>query len=106
MAEFHDKLEKYLDGHPTWNAANLAIAAGLDNSAIRKMLRDRSQPRLDTMQKIADALGEPIELFTSAAPPGESQEIQRLYALLSPEEQAMIKTTLAALVAQRRGANP
>ena len=102
MPEFHEKLEKYLLDHPRWNPANLAVAAGLDNSAIRKMLQARSNPRLDTIKKIADALGEPIDLFTSDAAPGGLEEIQRLFALLTPAEQAMIKTTVTALVAQRR----
>ena len=106
MSQFHEKLEKYLAEHPKWNPANLATAAGLDNSAIRKMLASRSNPRIDTIQKIADALGEPVEYFTGGPSPEGLSEIQRLSALLTPEEQAMIKTTVSALVAQRRGVTP
>ena len=102
MSAFSEKLADYLGKHPEWNPAKLAIAAGLDNSAIRKILQQGYSPRLATVQKIADALGEPIEIFTSDAAPGGLEEIQRLFALLTPEEQAMIKTTVTALVAQRR----
>lgn len=106
MAEFHDKLEKYFADHPEWNPANLAIAAGMDNSSIRKMLLNRSNPRLDTIQKIALTLGEPIEYFTSGSSSAGLEEIQRLFALLTPEEQAMIQTAVTALVAQRRDPSP
>lgn len=102
MPDFHAKLEKYLAEHPEWNPANLAVAAGLDNSAIRKMLATRSSPRLDTVEKIAAALGEPVEMFTSDVEPGGLSEIQRLFAQLTPEEQATIRTAIEALAARHR----
>jgi transcriptional regulator with XRE-family HTH domain len=101
-----DRIEKYLADHPEITAAGWSLAAGLDNSTIRHMMKFRRNPRIDTLQKLADAVGEPIEYFTAEVPPDQTTEIQRLFALLSPEEQAMIKTTLAALVAQRRGPAP
>jgi transcriptional regulator with XRE-family HTH domain len=106
MSTFSERLEAYLAEHPEWNPAKLALAAGLDNSAIRKILNLKYSPRMVTVQKIADALNEPIETFTSDAPKGGLEEIQRLFALLTPEEQAMIKTAVAALVAQRRDPSP
>lgn len=102
MSIFSDRLAAYLGAHPEWNPAKLAVAAGLDNSAVRKILQQGYSPRLDTVQKIADALGEPIELFTSDAPPGGLEEIQRLFALLTPEEQATIRTAVEALAARHR----
>ena len=106
MSIFSDRLETYLANHPEWNPAKLAIAAGLDGSAIRKILNLKYSPRMVTVQKIADALNEPIETFTSGTPQAGLEEIQRLFALLTPEEQAMIQTAVSALVAQRRDPSP
>lgn len=106
MSDFSEKLAAYLREHPEWNATKLALAAGLDKTAVRKITELGYSPRLATVKKIADALGEPVEYFTGGPSPEGLTEIQRLFALLTPEEQAMIKTTVSALVAQRRGAAP
>lgn len=106
MTSFIEILSSYLDEHPEWNEASLATAAGLNNSAVRQMLKFRRNPRIDTIQKICAALGETVESFMARGSGIETPEIQRLFALLTPEEQAMIKTTVTALVAQRRGAAP
>lgn len=106
MSDFSEKLAAYLREHPEWNASKLALAAGLDKTAVRKITEFGYSPRLATVKKIAEALGEPIEYFTGGPTPEGLSEIQRLFALLTPEEQAMIKTTVSALVAQRRGATP
>lgn len=98
-----DRIEKYLEDHPEISAASWSVAAGLDNSTVRHMLKFRRNPRIDTLKKLADAVGEPVEYFTASVSPEGLAEIQRLFSLLTPEEQAMIKTTLAALVSQRRG---
>ena len=101
-----DRIEKYLADHPQLTPAGWSLAAGLDNSTVRHILYFRRNPRIDTLKKLDDAVGEPVEYFTSPGGADNLQEIQRLFALLTPEEQAMIKTTVTALVAQRRGANP
>lgn len=101
-----DRIEKFLEEHPEITAAGWSIAAGLDNSTVRHMLKYRRNPRIDTLRKLADAVGQPVEYFTGGPTPEGLAEIQRLFALLTPEEQAMIKTTVTALVAQRRGATP
>jgi transcriptional regulator with XRE-family HTH domain len=101
-----DRIQQYLNEHPKTSASAWSIAAGLDNSTVRHMLKYRRNPRIDTLRKLADAVGEPIEYFTSPAGTAGFAEIQRLFALLTPEEQAMIQTAVAALVAQRRGPTP
>jgi len=99
-----DRIEKYLADHPDLSPASWSIAAGLDNSTVRHMLKYRRNPRIDTLKKLAAAVGEPVELFTSEAEPSSLSEIQRLFAQLTPEEQATIRTAIEALAARHRGA--
>lgn len=97
-----DRIEKYLAEHPEWTAASWSIAAGLDNSTVRGMLKFRRNPRIDTLKKLADAVGEPVEYFTGGETPEGLSEIQRLFAQLTPEEQATIRTAIEALAARHR----
>jgi len=65
MLSFVDILEKRIEADPSLTAAGLAKRAGLDNSTIRTMIRDRRSPRIDTALKICQALGETVESFMS-----------------------------------------
>jgi DNA-binding phage protein len=106
MPSFIELLEIYLENHPEWTEAGLARAAGMHNSSIRQMLKYRRNPRFDTMEKICAVLGFSLENFMTQGRGQELAEIHHLIALLTPEEQAMIKTAVAALVAQRRDPSP
>lgn len=104
MSVVLDRIEKYLADHPELTAAGWSVAAGLDNSTVRHMLRYRRNPRIDTLKKLAAAVGEPVEYFTAEADSPDLSEIQRLFAQLTPEEQATIRTAIEALAARHRGA--
>ncbi len=104
MADFHEKLASYIAAHPEWNEASLATAAGLDNSSIRKMLKLRQSPRLDTIEKICAVTGEPIETFISDTRPEYLAEIARLFALLTPQEQEILKGVANSILAQHQKA--
>lgn len=105
MADFHQKLEIYLATHPEWNESSLAVAAGLDNSAIRKMLKLRQSPRLDTINKICSVTGEPIETFLSDTTPGQMAEMARLFALLTPQEQEILKGVAHSILSHHQKAS-
>lgn len=104
MADFHQKLAEYIKKHPQWSEASLALAAGLDNSAIRKMLKLRQSPRLETIEKICKVTGEPIETFLSDTSPETMAEIGRLFALLTPQEQEILKGVANSILAQHQKA--
>lgn len=46
-----DRIEKFLDEHPEITAAGWSIAAGLDNSTVRHMLKYRRNPRPPSARK-------------------------------------------------------
>ncbi|WP_417714222.1 helix-turn-helix domain-containing protein [Pseudophaeobacter arcticus] len=76
------RLQDRIESDRDLTAAGLAIKAGLDNSAIRSMLKNNASPRVATMRKICAALGTTLEEFMSNAQTSEEQEIVRLFAQL------------------------
>lgn len=79
---FLERLKAAIDADPSLNVSNLAVKAGLGNSAIRLMFRRNNSPRVDTMRKICAALGTTLEEFMSDAQTAEEREIVRLFAQL------------------------
>ncbi|WP_377687090.1 helix-turn-helix domain-containing protein [Paracoccus cavernae] len=66
--------------------ATIAVAAGLDNSTLRKLLSgSNSSPRVETAKRIADAVGYPlsdiIALGESNAPSKTIETAEKLYRL-------------------------
>ena len=76
------RLQAAIDADPNLNVSNLAVKAGLGNSAIRLMFKRNTNPRVSTMRKICAALGTTLEEFMSNAQTAEEQEIVRLFAQL------------------------
>ena len=55
---FIEGLRQIFDARPDLKPATVAVAAGLDNSTLRKLLAgSNASPRVDTAQKIATAMG-------------------------------------------------
>ena len=76
------KLQAAIDADTDINVSNLAVKAGLSNSAIRQMLDKNRSPRISTMRKICHALGTTLEEFMSDARTEEELEIVRLVSQL------------------------
>lgn len=57
--EFKANLKRILDENKgIWNAKKLSVTAGLGETAVRDILQDRSaSPKLETVHKLANALG-------------------------------------------------
>lgn len=64
---------------PDLKPAPVAVEAGLNNSTIRKLLSGNSaSPKVETAQKIADAVGYPLSLIIELGSHPESKEISEL----------------------------
>lgn len=73
------RLRRVIDADPELTEAGLAVKAGLDNSAIRRLFsKPDSSPRISTARKICAALGTTLEEFMSEAQTPEEKEIVRL----------------------------
>lgn len=82
-SEFVRRLRHRIDTDPTLSVAGLAVAAGLNNSAIRSLFSGKAKnPRADTMEKICAALGTTVDQFMAPAQSDEEREIVRLVLLL------------------------
>ncbi len=76
---FLRRLRRVIDADPELTDAGLAVKAGLDNSAIRRLFsKPDSSPRISTARKICAALGTSLEEFMSEAQTPEEKEIVRL----------------------------
>jgi len=76
------KLKATIDADPNINVSNLAVDAGLSNSAIRLMIAQNKSPTLKTARKICAALGTTLEAFMSQAKTEEEREIVDLASQL------------------------
>lgn len=82
-SEFVRRLRLRIAADPELTPAGLAVAAGLNNSAIRSLFSGKSKhPRADTMEKICAALGTTVDQFMAPDQTPEEQEILRLTRLL------------------------
>jgi transcriptional regulator with XRE-family HTH domain len=73
----------------------IAERVGISRSALYNILQGTVDPRLSTVQALADVLGKPIGALTGEAvePAGVSREaeaIARLYDALDPEDRAFV----------------
>ena len=80
------------------DAAKVARAAGLGPTGIYDILKGKSRsPRLETITKIADALGVPVSLlFEEKSDDDTKQEIFALVASMPQDEQERALATLRA----------
>lgn len=101
MVEFIDILARRFEEDPGLTPAGLAVKAGLDNSTIRRMLSERRNPRIDTIKKICDALGESYEDFMAGGGNTAERKLVRLIGELTPEEQALLLAAAEGLRARR-----
>ena len=122
--DFIDRLSALLTARPDLSPSRLAIDAGLDNSAIRALLKGKARhPRLDTALAICEALGTTLEAFMSAeraeleagriprAPAHRSRDpidrrILDLLSTLSPDERLRLLGYAEALGAPHAPSQP
>lgn len=80
------------------NAAELARRAGINPTGVYDILSGKSRsPKIETLGKIAGALGVPIAtLFEEAGEAELRSEISALFAQLPPEEQNRLLLTARA----------
>jgi transcriptional regulator with XRE-family HTH domain len=57
------------------SVTDLAAAVGVDRTALWRIEKDGTQPRPDTLRKIADALGVPLAAITSPVPEPEPEDV-------------------------------
>lgn len=100
MPNFVDILERRIESDPTLTPAGLATKAGLDNSTIRQMIKDRRNPRIDTAIKICHALGETVESFMAKAHDPVMSEILFHLEQLTPEERQILLGAVRGIRAQ------
>jgi transcriptional regulator with XRE-family HTH domain len=86
------------------NATQQEIAdkVGMSRSALNKILQGRVDPRLSTVQALAEVLGQPIGALTGEEGPPEgpspqAAEIARLYDVLDLDTQAFVWKLLRKL---------
>jgi transcriptional regulator with XRE-family HTH domain len=96
------KLQAAIDADPDLNVSNLAVKAGLSNSAIRQMFDQNRSPRASTMRKICAALGTTLEEFMSNAQTEEELEIVRLVSQLPGDLRRELLGYGRALASQHR----
>jgi transcriptional regulator with XRE-family HTH domain len=53
------------------SVTDLAASVGLDRTALWRIEKDGTQPRPDTLRKIADRLGVPLDAITSRVTDGD-----------------------------------
>lgn len=88
----------------TTTQQEIADKVGISRSALNKILQGQVDPRLSTVQALADVLGVPIERLTEEegsrnTPSSEALEIARLYdALAEPDYKAVVKKVLIAFL--------
>lgn len=90
MAEFVDILIQRIESDPGLTEAGLAVRAGLNNSTIRQMIKNRRSPRIDTAMKICRALGETVETFMSRQGDPVMSELLFHLEQLTSEERALL----------------
>lgn len=106
-SEFVRRLRRRIDADPSLTVAGLAVAAGLNNSAIRSLFSGKSKnPRADTMEKICAALGTTVVEFMTPESTDAEREIVRLVGLLPDHLRRQLLGYAEALVAQQDPAPP
>lgn len=90
------------------DAAKLARAAGLGPTSIYDIIKGRSRsPRLETLTKIADALGVPVGLLLEEKGDDDlKNEILALVASMSPDERQRTLVTIRAWAEMARKSSP
>lgn len=102
MSSFVEILEKRIEADKSLTPAGLAKKAGLDNSTIRQMLKERRNPRIDTAIKICHALGETVESFMSEAHDPVMSELLGHLEQLTDEERQLLLAAARGLRAHRQ----
>lgn len=82
---FIELLRERIDSDPEITASGLAVKAGMDNSAIRQMLKRSKTVKLETAERICAALGTTYEAFMSAGRSEDEERLLRLGRQLSPD---------------------
>jgi transcriptional regulator with XRE-family HTH domain len=84
----------------TINAHDLAARAGMNPTAVYDIISGKARsPKLETVAKLAAALNvTPSTLIEAPGASSMRNDIETIFALLSPEEQARIVTIAQALL--------
>jgi transcriptional regulator with XRE-family HTH domain len=104
--EFVDILQDRLAADSSLSEARLAVKAGLDNSAIRQMIKFRRHPRIDTAEKICNALGQTLVSFLSEDRDPVMREILFHLQQLTDEERRLLLAAARGLREQGHEAKP
>ena len=80
---FTERLRDVINNDPALNPTNLALKAGLDKTSIRQMLSKGASPRVDTAEKICEALGTTLVEFMAPSVGDWTKEERRIALLLS-----------------------
>lgn len=90
------------------NASELARKAHINPTGVYDILSGKSRsPRLDTIGKLAGALGMPVMDLLSDREAGDQRaEIARLFAQLDPQERRRLLVTARAWLAERTPDEP
>lgn len=73
------------------DAAKLAREAGLNHTGVYDILKGKSRsPKIETIAKIAAALGVPIAVIFAEQDSDARDELREIFANLSPEHRALL----------------
>ena len=101
MSEFSEQLSRYIEESEGLTVTGVARAAGLDASAIRKMIKDGSSPRVVTMNKILRVLG--FSSYDEFMKGGQdpASELVSLIGELTEEERQFLVSVAKVQIATR-----
>lgn len=78
-----------------WNQAELAHNADMRIATLSELENGKSNPRLSTLVRIADALGVNVwDLFADDSSDPDIDEVKRLFRLMAPDERKAFLTLL------------
>lgn len=99
---FIEILSDKIDADPDLTEAGLATKAGLNNSTIRQMIKNKRSPRIDTAMKICRALNTTLEDFFAENTDPVRSELSFLIDQLSDQERGFLLSAAKGIRAQGR----
>lgn len=103
---FRQRIRERIERDPNLNMTNLAVKAGLHNTAVRNMLNGRvKHPQINTVIAILRALDTTLEDLMNESDGQEDRDTLRLLSRLSVDERAQL-LGLARGIAEARDRAP
>jgi DNA-binding Xre family transcriptional regulator len=100
MSDFTETLEWWI-ARRDLNPTRLATLAGLDKTMVRQIIVQDRTPRLDTVQKLCEALDVTVDQFLARDDDPRRRDLWRLLGRLSGPELSMLQAA-ARGIADRR----